>query len=43
MALKSTTYLGIDGGGSRCRARIEDGNGSGSLWYVGCRAQLLPG
>jgi glucosamine kinase len=27
MALKSTTYLGIDGGGSRCRARIEDGNG----------------
>jgi len=27
MARKDTTYLGIDGGGSRCRARIEDGNG----------------
>src|SRR5438105_1213415 len=24
MATKGTTYLGIDGGGSRCRARIED-------------------
>src|ERR1700752_3758207 len=27
MATKGTTYLGIDGGGSRCRARIEDENG----------------
>jgi len=27
MPPKGTTYLGIDGGGSRCRARIEDGNG----------------
>ena len=27
MAQKNTSYLGIDGGGSRCRARIEDGNG----------------
>src|SRR5215468_505689 len=27
MAAKGTTYLGIDGGGSRCRARIEDENG----------------
>jgi len=27
MLPKGTTYLGIDGGGSRCRARIEDGNG----------------
>src|ERR1700745_3563475 len=27
MARKDTTYLGIDGGGSRCRARIEDING----------------
>jgi len=24
MATKDTTYLGIDGGGTRCRARIED-------------------
>jgi glucosamine kinase len=27
MARKNTTYLGIDGGGSRCRARVEDRNG----------------
>src|SRR5690242_9323260 len=27
MARKDTHYLGIDGGGSRCRARIEDGVG----------------
>ncbi len=27
MATKGTTYLGIDGGGTRCRARIEDENG----------------
>jgi glucosamine kinase len=27
MGTKGTTYLGIDGGGTRCRARIEDGNG----------------
>src|SRR3974390_1884767 len=27
MPPKNTSYLGIDGGGSRCRARIEDGNG----------------
>src|SRR5262245_35753852 len=27
MAAKGTTYLGIDGGGSRCRARIEDESG----------------
>jgi glucosamine kinase len=27
MATKDTTYLGIDGGGTRCRARIEAGNG----------------
>jgi glucosamine kinase len=27
MATKDTTYLGIDGGGTRCRARIEDKNG----------------
>ena len=27
MATKTTTYLGIDGGGTRCRARIEDENG----------------
>jgi glucosamine kinase len=27
MASKGTCYLGIDGGGSRCRARIEDQNG----------------
>ena len=27
MATKGTTYLGIDGGGTRCRARIEDKNG----------------
>lgn len=28
MGTKGTTYLGIDGGGTRCRARIEDENGS---------------
>ena len=28
MAAKDTTYLGIDGGGSRCRARIEDEHGT---------------
>jgi N-acetylglucosamine kinase-like BadF-type ATPase len=27
MGTKGTTYLGIDGGGTRCRARIEDKNG----------------
>jgi N-acetylglucosamine kinase-like BadF-type ATPase len=27
METNSTTYLGIDGGGTRCRARIEDENG----------------
>ena len=27
MPPKGTTYLGIDGGGSTCRARIEDGSG----------------
>src|SRR5215468_11722676 len=27
MATKDTTYLGIDGGGTRCRARIEDEDG----------------
>jgi glucosamine kinase len=27
MGTKSTTYLGIDGGGTRCRARIVDENG----------------
>jgi len=27
MESKGTTYLGIDGGGTRCRARIEDENG----------------
>jgi glucosamine kinase len=27
MGTKGTTYLGIDGGGTRCRARIEDENG----------------
>jgi N-acetylmuramic acid 6-phosphate etherase len=27
MKTKATTYLGIDGGGTRCRARIEDENG----------------
>src|SRR5215510_13655773 len=27
MAAKGTMYLGIDGGGSRCRARIEDESG----------------
>src|SRR5215472_4959488 len=27
MGTKGTTYLGIDGGGTRCRARIEDDNG----------------
>jgi len=27
MATKGTTYLGIDGGGTRCRARIEDESG----------------
>ena len=27
MGTKDTTYLGIDGGGTRCRARIEDENG----------------
>ncbi len=27
MATKGTTYLGIDGGGTRCRARIEAENG----------------
>src|SRR5262245_25696057 len=27
MTAKGTTYLGIDGGGSRCRARIEDEGG----------------
>jgi glucosamine kinase len=26
MAIKGTTYLGVDGGGTRCRARIEDKN-----------------
>src|SRR3954447_25956446 len=28
MGTKGTTYLGIDGGGTRCRARIEDENGT---------------
>jgi glucosamine kinase len=28
MGTKGTTYLGIDGGGTRCRARIEDEGGS---------------
>ncbi|MBR1153580.1 BadF/BadG/BcrA/BcrD ATPase family protein [Bradyrhizobium sp. JYMT SZCCT0428] len=28
MGTKGTMYLGIDGGGTRCRARIEDENGS---------------
>jgi glucosamine kinase len=27
MGTKGTTYLGVDGGGTRCRARIEDGHG----------------
>src|SRR5262245_17453668 len=27
MGTQGTTYLGIDGGGTRCRARIEDENG----------------
>src|ERR1700750_3103628 len=27
MATKDTTYLGIDGGGTHCRARIEDEDG----------------
>src|ERR1700742_76012 len=27
MGTKATTYLGIDGGGTRCRARIEDEDG----------------
>src|SRR5437879_12986830 len=27
MGTKGTTYLGIDGGGTHCRARIEDENG----------------
>jgi glucosamine kinase len=27
MGTEGTTYLGIDGGGTRCRARIEDENG----------------
>ena len=27
MATKGTTYLGIDGGGTRCRARVEDESG----------------
>ena len=27
MGTKGTTYLGIDGGGTRCRARIEDEDG----------------
>ena len=27
MGTKGTTYLGIDGGGTRCRAQIEDENG----------------
>src|ERR1044072_8493744 len=27
MGSNGTTYLGIDGGGTRCRARIEDENG----------------
>src|SRR6201996_3371218 len=27
MGTRGTTYLGIDGGGTRCRARIEDENG----------------
>src|SRR6516165_3609326 len=27
MATTGTTYLGIDGGGTRCRARIEDEDG----------------
>ena len=27
MGTKGTTYLGVDGGGTRCRARIEDENG----------------
>src|SRR6201987_4588712 len=27
MGTKTTTYLGIDGGGTRCRARIEDESG----------------
>src|SRR3954469_16134606 len=31
MGTNSTTYLGIDGGGTRCRARIEDKNG----WPLG--------
>lgn len=28
MGTKGTTYLGIDGGGTRCRARIENENGT---------------
>ena len=28
MVTKGALYLGIDGGGTRCRARIEDENGS---------------
>lgn len=28
MGTKGTTYLGIDGGGTRCRARIEDESGT---------------
>ncbi|MBR1251749.1 N-acetylglucosamine kinase, partial [Bradyrhizobium sp. AUGA SZCCT0169] len=28
METKGTMYLGIDGGGTRCRARIEDENGN---------------
>lgn len=28
MGTKGTTYIGIDGGGTRCRARIEDENGT---------------
>ena len=27
MGTKGTTYLGVDGGGTRCRARIEDESG----------------
>lgn len=27
MGTKGTTYLGVDGGGTRCRARIEDAHG----------------
>src|SRR4029079_17530884 len=27
MEAKGTMYLGVDGGGTRCRARIEDENG----------------